>query len=374
MKSLLATLIVLGAAPAVAADSGPIVSVTGGQVKGAMLDRGGAVFKGIPYADPPVGNLRWREPMPVKAWTGVRDATKFGAICSQIPMRGMVPATTAISEDCLSLNVWTPKWRSDSRMPVMVYIPGGGNFGGGSNLPVFDGERLAHLGVVLVSLNYRLGSFGFFSHPELTRESPYRASGNQGILDQIAALKWVRSNIARFGGDSKKVTLFGVSAGALDVNVLITSPLSKGLFHRAIVQSAPALLVGDPLTLQQAEQRGSTLAARWNVPSEASLKDLRTTSAADILKVQPDYIASRPWGITIDGYVVRKSPNEVFESGQTHQISLLLENNTHELIPNTPPPTDLKKTIQETYGPLAERAQSLYVNKIDTMYDPPTNQ
>jgi para-nitrobenzyl esterase len=374
MRSLLATLFVLSAVPAVAADSGPIVSVTGGQVKGAMLDKGGAVFKGIPYADPPVGNLRWREPMPVKAWAGVRDATRFGAICSQIPMRGMAPDTTEISEDCLSLNVWTPKWRSDSRMPVLVYIPGGGNFGGGSNLPVFDGERLAEFGVVLVSLNYRLGSFGFFSHPELTRESPHRVSGNQGILDQIAALKWVRSNIAKFGGDSKKVTIFGVSAGALDVNVLITSPLSKGLFRRAIVQSAPALLVGDPLTLQQAEQRGSTLAARWNVPSEASLKDLRTTSAAHILKVQPDYIRSRPWGITIDGYVVRESPDEVFRSGRAHEVSLLLGNSARELIPNTPPPTDLKKAIQEAYGPLAERAQSLYVSGIDTVYGPAANQ
>ena len=171
-----------------------------------MLDKGGAVFKGIPYAQPPVGDLRWREPMPVKPWIGLRDATRFGAICTQIPIRGMVPDGAEIDEDCLSLNVWTPEWPSNSRMPVMVWIPGGGNFAGGSNLPVFDGDRLARRGVVVVSLNYRLGSFGFFSHPELTRESSHRASGNQGILDQIAALNGFASNIASFGGDSKNVT------------------------------------------------------------------------------------------------------------------------------------------------------------------------
>jgi para-nitrobenzyl esterase len=339
-----------------------------------MLDKGGAVFKGIPYTQPPVGDRRWREPMPVKPWTGLRDGTRYGAICTQIPIRGMVPDGAEIDEDCLSLNVWTPEWRGNSRMPVMVWIPGGGNFAGGSNLPVFDGERLARRGVVVVSLNYRLGSFGFFSHPELTRESLHRASGNQGILDQIAALKWVRSNIARFGGDSKNVTIFGVSAGALDVSVLMTSPLSEGLFHRAIVQSAPALLVGDPLALHKAEDRGNALATGWNVPSGASLKDLRAISAADILKVQPDHNRSRPWGITIDSYVVRESPAEVFRTGRTHQVPLLLGNSARELIPNTPPPTDLKKEIEEAYGPLAERANSLYYGGIDSVYGAPANQ
>ena len=153
-----------------------------------------AVFKGIPYAQPPVGDLRWREPMPVKPWTGVRDATAFGAICTQAP--GGTPNAGEISqEDCLFLNVWTPEWPSRSRKPVMVWIPGGGNFSGGSTDFAFDGESFARRGVVLVTLNYRLGSFGFFAHPALTRESPHHASGNQGILDQIAALKWVRDNV-----------------------------------------------------------------------------------------------------------------------------------------------------------------------------------
>ena len=192
-------------------------------------------------------------------------------------------------EDCLSLNVWTPEWPSKSRMPVMVWIPGGGNIAGGSNLPVYDGERLARRGVVVVSLNYRLGSFGFFSHPELTRESSHHASGNQGILDQIAALKWVRANIAKFGGDAKNVTMFGCSAGCLDAGLLMTSPLSKELFHRAIGQSGPIMLV--LVTRPRCARRkseGEKLAARWKLPPGASLKDLRAVPVADIVNAQPN--------------------------------------------------------------------------------------
>jgi para-nitrobenzyl esterase len=212
------------------AASGPIVTVSGGQVQGATLEGGGAVFKGIPFAQPPVGELRWRKPMPVERWAGVRDATEFGAQCAQKP--GLVPNILVRSgdgaeiakEDCLFLNVWMPEWPSKSRKPVMVWIAGGGNYGGAGSGAVYRGETLARRGVVLVSLNYRLGPFGFFSHPQLTRESPNHASGNQGILDQIAALKWVRDNVAEFGGDASNVTIFGESAGSLDVSVLMTSP------------------------------------------------------------------------------------------------------------------------------------------------------
>jgi para-nitrobenzyl esterase len=190
--------------PAAAGDLGPIVSVNGGRVRGATLEQGEAVFKGIPYAQPPVGNLRWREPMPVRRWTGVRDATVFGAKCAQVARK----PDDVSSEDCLFVNVWTPEWPTKSRKAVMVWIVGGGNFSNGSGGPVYDGQRLARRGLVVVSFNYRLGSFGFFSHPALTRESPHHASGNQGLLDQIAALKWVRDNIANFGGDPDNVTVF----------------------------------------------------------------------------------------------------------------------------------------------------------------------
>jgi len=380
MKTLIAMLIVFAANLASAADSGPIVAVTGGQVRGVLLDKGGAVFKGIPYAQPPVGDLRWREPMPVKAWPGVRDATKYGAMCAQKPsflVQGIVT-----SEDCLSVNVWTPEWPAKSRLPVMVWIPGGGNMGGGSALNSTDGESLIRRGVVVVSLNYRLGPFGFFSHAALTRESPHRTSGNQGILDQIAALKWVRDNIAKFGGDPGNVTIFGVSAGSLDVSVLMTTPLSKGLFHHAIGQSGAAVLAGDPLSLREAEKRGQTAALRWKAPVNASVKDLRAVSADDILAGEPklEVMASTVFtsfpnlGIIVDGYVFPRKPAEVFAAGQEHHVHLLLGSNAREQIPLVPLPTDLAKAIDEAYGPLGERAKALYVGDADPQYGMPLEQ
>jgi para-nitrobenzyl esterase len=372
MKTIVALFVAL---TAIAAATGQTVSVTGGQVRGAMLEKGGAVFKGIPYAQPPVGDLRWREPMPVKPWKGVRDATAFGAICAQKP-NTVVPNAAEISkEDCLFLNVWTPEWPSKSLKAVMVWIPGGGNYGGSSSENVFDSDSLARRGVVVVSLNYRVASFGFFSHPELTRESPHHASGNQGILDQIAALKWVRNNIARFGGDPNRVTIFGESSGSLDVSVLMTSPLSKGLFRSAIAESAAVILLGDPLTLSQAEKRGETLAAAWKVPADASLKDLRSVSAADIFSAEPDYLVpgytyklAPNLGITIDGYVFSKKPAEVFATGQEHRVALLQGSNARERVPGTAPPSELKNAIEQTYGPISGRAQALYIGGTDTDY------
>jgi para-nitrobenzyl esterase len=359
-----------------AADSGPIVNVTGGQIRGALFDKGGAVFKGIPYAQPPVGDLRWREPMPVTPWTGVRDTTAFGAPCAQNP-NSFMPGLGAMSrEDCLFLNVWTPEWPSRSRKPVMVWIPGGGNFIGASSEAVYDSGSLARRGVVLVTFNYRLGSFGFFSHPALTRESPHHASGNQGILDQVAALKWVRDNIGRIGGDPNNVTIFGESAGSLDVSVLMTSPLSKGLFKRVIGESGAVILVGDPLTLLQAEKRGQTFAARWKVPAGASVKDLRAVSATDILEAEPNFIVTPPpnLGVVVDGYVFPKKPAEVFAAGQQHRVALLLGSNARERIPGTNSPTDLKKAIDEAFGPIAGRGQTLYVGGADSVYGTPADQ
>jgi para-nitrobenzyl esterase len=361
------------------ADSGPVVTVTGGQVRGAMLAKGGAVFKAIPYAQAPVGDLRWREPMPVKPWTGLRDATAFGAICAQTSFL-IARAAEVSKEDCLFLNVWTPAWPSKARKPVMVWIPGGGNFAGGNTGVFDDGERLARHGLVLVSLNYRLGSFGFFSHPALTHESPHHSSGNQGILDQIAALKWVRDNIARFGGDPSNVTIFGESAGSLDVSVLMTSPLSKGLFRRVIGESGAVILVGDPLTLAEAEKRGETFAAHWNVPANASAKDLRAVSTDDILKAEPNYLqgaiapAFPNLGVTIDGFVFPKQPAAVFAAGQEHRVGLLLGSNSRERIPGSTPPEDLVTAIKDAYGPIAERAQALYVGAADPLYGRPADQ
>lgn len=351
-----------------AAAAAQTVTVTGGEIRGAMLEKGGAVFKGIPYAAPPVGDLRWREPMPVKPWIGVREATAFGAICPQL---SGLANTQTVSEDCLFLNIWTPEWPSTSRKPVMVWIHGGGNFQGSGAQPYIDGESLIRHGVVLVSINYRLGSFGFFSHPELTRESPHHASGNQGLLDQIAALKWVRENIARFGGDPENVTIFGSSAGSVNAGVLMTSPLSKGLFHRVIGESGPAILIGDPLPLPQAEARGSRLAARWPVSADASVREFRAIPMADILKADPDWFIALPpnLGITVDGYVFEKKPAEVFAASQQHDVGLLLGSNAREIIPGTSVPSNLQNTIDNEYGPLVrDRAKSLYVGGTDPVY------
>ncbi len=370
MKAIAAALIAVLASATSLAQSDPTVTVTGGQVRGTRLDAAGAVFKGIPYAQPPVGDLRWQEPMPVKAWPGVRSATEFGAMCAQKPSVIVPNAAEVSSEDCLFLNVWAPEWPSRSRKPVMVWIPGGGNFAGGSSEVAFDGERLARRGVVVVTLNYRLGPFGFFSHPALTRQSRNRASGNQGILDQIAALRWVRDTIAQFGGDPANVTVFGESAGSLNVSVLMTSPLSRGLFRRVIGQSGAVVLVGDPLTLSQAEKRGEATAARWKVPDTASLAELRAVSTRQILEAEPDFLMSSQGvqtsfpnlGITVDGYVFARKPAEVFATGQQHRVPLLLGNNARESVPGSRLPGDLKKAIADAYGPLAARAELLYVD------------
>ncbi len=209
-------------APAKAADPNPVVSIGTGQLRGSLTADGVAVFKNIPFAQPPVGELRWREPLPAKAWTGVRDATAFGPMCNQNDNKQLPH-----SEDCLQLNVWTPKWPRTSRVPVMVWIHGGGNTAGSGVEALFNGEVLARHGVVVVNVNYRLGVFGFFAHPGLTKESPHHAAGNYGLADQIMALHWVRDNIAKFGGNPANVTIFGESAGASDVNSLIASPLEQ---------------------------------------------------------------------------------------------------------------------------------------------------
>ena len=380
MRIVIAILLAGVAAFESRAQSDPIVSVTGGQIRGSAR-AGGAVFKGIPFAAAPTGERRWREPMAVQAWSGVRDATKFGAICPQAPTPIVGDAIKTASEDCLFLNVWTAQWpTAGAARPVMVWIPGGGNFAGAASQGVYDGEPLARRGVVVVTLNYRLGAFGFFSHPALTRESPRKASGNQGILDQIAALRWVQENIARFGGDPKNVTIFGESAGSLDVSVLMTSPLSKGLFHRAIAESGAVVLVGEPSTLADAEKRGQAAASRWKVPADASLDTLRKVSTADILGAEPNFFGegiadSFPnLGITVDGYVFPRKPAQVFAVGQQHRVPMLLGSNGREQVPGSTLAKDLPDAIAKRYGPLAPRALTLYAGAPDPVYGTPAEQ
>jgi len=349
------------------AQSGPTVEVNGGTIRGAWTANGGAVFKGVPYAQPPVGDLRWREPLPVRQWTGVRDATRFGAICPQQPSATVPSAAEISSEDCLFLNVWSPEWPITATRPVLLWIPGGGNINGGTSEARHDGEHLARRGVVVVTINYRLGSFGFFSHPALTRESPHKASGNQGLLDQVAALEWVRANIGRFGGDTNAITLAGVSAGAIDISALMTSPLTQNKFRRAIMQSgASRNPISGPLSLSDAEQRGASHAATWGVSPDASLPQLRAVPASQILKAQP----VRPvvhLNVTVDGYVVTQAPDEVFAHGAQHKVPIIMGSAARDFTPGAAPPTGLESLIEQAYGPLASRGRPLYAAN-DPMY------
>jgi para-nitrobenzyl esterase len=383
-----AVLIVLLAIPAGAADPVPVIAVTGGEIRGGVLEKGGAVFKGIPFAQPPEGELRWRPPAAVKPWTGVRDATAFGSPCAQ---NSGGRALENSREDCLFLNVWTPEWPARSSKPVMVWVHGGGNYAGTSSSANFDGESLARHGVVLVSVNYRLTIFGFFAHPELTRESPQHASGNYGLLDQIAALKWVHDNIRGFGGDPGNVTIFGQSAGAVDVNVLMTSPLSKGLFQKVIAESGTvtrnpdaatlgmtalgpvmtvksgAVTYSDAPGLAEAEKNGAALVS-------GSLKQLRELPAADLLKAAaaPRMSIGPANGIVVDGWVLPKPPAQVFAAGDEHRVPLLSGNNARERTPPQALSADLASAVDGMYGTLAPRAFALYglkgADKVDALY------
>ena len=345
---------------AVRAQSDPTVRVSGGVIRGLLTDGGGAAFKGIPYAEPPVGDLRWREPIPAHAWTGIRDATRFGAICPQNPSATIPNAVEIAKEDCLFLNVWIPTWPITGNRPVLLWIPGGGNINGGTSEARHDGSLLARRGVVVVTINYRLASFGFFSHPALTAESPHRTSGNQGLLDQVAALDWVRANISRFGGDPNAITVGGVSAGGVDTTALMTSPLTKGKFRAAIVQSGPARnVLGDPLPREEAERRGSTHTASWNAAANASLRVLRAIPVATILKSQP----LRPvahLNLSVDGYALPMPPADVFASGRQHPVPAIMGSTVRDFTPGAPPPTGLATLIDDYYGPLAVRATPLY--------------
>ena len=291
----------------------------------------GAAFKGVPYAAPPVGDLRWKAPQPAAPWPGVRKATEFGPRCTQGRIFDDMVFRDEPSEDCLYLNVWTPKMPASKRLPVMVWIHGGGFVAGSASEPRQDGERLAEKQVVVVGINYRLGVFGFLSHPELTKESGRGASGNYGLLDMIAALHWVQKNIAALGGDPANVTIFGESAGSFAVSALMASPLAQGLFHRAIGESGAFFTVGDgtlaPKTLAASDEMGAKFAAEMGA---SSLAALRAKPADEVLKASmgPD----RPWfSPNIDGYALPEVASTTFAAGKQSHVPLLAGWNADEI-------------------------------------------
>jgi para-nitrobenzyl esterase len=316
--------------PTVFAAAEAQVKTTSGLVNGTTLADGKIrVFKGIPYAAAPTGELRWREPRPATPWQGVRDATAFGPACLQ----GQIFADIVFkekSEDCLTLNLWTPAKKAGDKLPVMVWIHGGGFQAGAGAEPRHDGLAFARKNVVLVTLNYRLGVFGFFSHPELTRESGRSASGNYAMLDQVAALRWVKDNIAAFGGNPGNVTIFGESAGSFAVSALMASPLARGLFHRAIGESG-AFFTGGSGTLAlkplaDTEQQGVKFAAALGAESLAAL---RAKSGDEVLQAA---LKIQPWFTTnLDGYFFKEDPASVFADGRQTQVPLLAGWNADEV-------------------------------------------
>jgi len=295
------------------------VKTDAGVVEGTTNPAGVRAFLGVPYAAPPVGALRWQAPQPVAPWTGVKQAATFGARCMQGSIFGDMVFRDQMSEDCLYLNVWAPA--SAAKLPVMVWIYGGGFQAGSASEPRQDGSKLATKGVVVVSMNYRLGVFGFFAHPDLTKEASSHASGNYGLLDQIAALRWVRDNITAFGGDPGNVTIFGQSAGAMSAFALLVSPLAGGLFQRAIGQSGSPFSFREVRTLEQAEQAGVERAASWGA---TELADLRALSTAQLLGTRDAAsFANRP-GLTIDGWALPDSPARMMADGRRHPATLLV--------------------------------------------------
>jgi para-nitrobenzyl esterase len=352
---------------AAAADPDPRVAATQtGQVQGAALADGIVAFRGIPYAAPPLGNMRWRPPEPANSWAGVRDATAFAPVCMQ--PRGAkndiyYDTLPKMDEDCLYLNVWKPA--GAAKAPVMVWIHGGALQTGNLASPQYDGAALARRGVVVVTVNYRLGIFGFLAHPELTAESIQHSSGNYGLLDQIQALRWVRANIAAFGGDPDNVTIFGESAGGLSVMDLMTSPLARGLFHKAIAESA--YMVSNPELSRarfgqpSAEATGVVVAQALHTPGIAALRAV----PADVLEAAAvGFFLPQP---TVDGWVLPRQVVETLDQGQQAPVPLLAGFNAGEvrslrvLLPKIPASSaDYEAQVRKRYRDLADAYLALY--------------
>ena len=304
-------------------------------------------FKGIPYAAPPVGDLRWRGPRPAAHWEGTRAADEFSPVCMQFGRQKM-------SEDCLYLNVWTGAKTPSDKRPVMVWIYGGGSYTGSGSQPMYDGEALAKKGAVVVTFNYRLGAFGFFSHPELTKESDRREAANFGVMDSIAALQWVKRNIARFGGDPNRVTIFGESAGAGMVSNLMTIPSAKGLFVRAIGESSAwsTARIAPLDTLSVAEQAGLKLA---DALGAKSLAELRAQPAEAIQK------AGRGMGPVVDGYLIKEDPGKVFAAGKQIDVPVLTGSNRDESFGGNPKSAaEFVEQARMRFGDLSDAFLKLY--------------
>ena len=319
------------------------------------------IFKGVPFAAPPVGNLRWKAPQPVQKWEGVRKATEYGPNPMQEALFGDMNFGTKVnSEDCLYLNIWTPAKTMKEHLPVLIYFNGGGLMAGSGSEPRYAGDAMARKGIISITANYREGIFGFFAHPQLSKETSYKGSGNYGFMDQVAAIQWVKDNIEAFGGDPNRITIVGESAGSMSVSALMASPLCQGLFAQAMGSSGSVMGFNKVLTLKEAEQKGVELAKQIG---KKNIKDLRALPAEELMKLAavkavPTY--------NIDGYFLTEQPTETFAKGNQTKVSLLVGGNNQEMSPwallagKQPTVENLKAGAKAMFGDNVDEAFRLY--------------
>ncbi|MEX0649328.1 MAG: carboxylesterase family protein [Balneolaceae bacterium] len=341
----------------------PRISTENGII-GGFDNSGVYTFKGIPFAQPPEGNLRWKEPQPVQDWDGVLETKGFRNMCMQLPVFGdMNFRASGMSEDCLYLNIWSPAKSADEKLPVLVYYYGGGFIAGDGSEGRYDGESMArNKGIISITVNYRLGIFGFYAHPDLSAESPNNSSGNYGLLDQAKALQWVKDNIAAFGGDPHNITIAGESAGSIAVSALMASPLSRDLIAGAIGESGSILGALPPVSLEEGERNGAAFADNLTA---ASINELRSLPAEELLQAagQPGTPRFAP---TVDGYFFPKAPLAIFEAGEQADVPLFVGWNSQEMNhrmimgDDDPNPEKYAEKIRGLYGEHASRVMELY--------------
>lgn len=336
------------------------VKTAEGILEGKNLS-GITIFKGVPFAAPPVGNLRWKAPQPVQKWEGVRKATEYGPNPMQEALFGDMNFGTKVnSEDCLYLNIWTPAKTMKEHLPVLIYFNGGGLMAGSGSEPRYAGDAMARKGIISITANYREGIFGFFAHPQLSKETSYKGSGNYGFMDQVAAIQWVKDNIEAFGGDPNRITIVGESAGSMSVSALMASPLCQGLFAQAMGSSGSVMGFNKVLTLKEAEQKGVELAKQIG---KKNIKDLRALPAEELMKLAavkavPTY--------NIDGYFLTEQPTETFAKGNQTKVPLLIGGNNQEMSPwavlagKQPTVENLKAGAKAMFGDNVDEAFRLY--------------
>src|SRR6185503_7188516 len=355
--------VTVGAQGAGASTKAPTVRISDGSVQGITLPSGVRTFRGIPFSAPPVRQLRWRPPQPTTRWQGVRLADRFANQCMQARVfSDMMFRNAGVSEDCLYLNVWVPATaRAGSNLPVLVYFYGGGFVAGDGSEFRYDGESMARRGIVVVTPSYRLGIFGFFAHSELSTESPQHASGNYGLMEQTAALRWVRANIGAFGGDPSRVTIAGESAGAMSVSAQMASPLARGLFARAIGESGALFLSSGPMPARaQTEQNGAQFA---QAVGASSLADLRALSAMELLEMAARRGMPR-FGANVDGYFFPEPPTETYAAGRQARVPLLAGWNSEEsswrAMTPSPSADSARAVLARMFGDRASEAAQYY--------------